>query len=153
MTDENSNAEGSSREALDHAWRWFELHARQRLQLVNFFLLSEAFLTSAFAVALDAGYPEVSVAVALIGAVTAVYFWLIGERVRALLKAGERAMAPFEEKLASSTGTDQIRLVAIVERPETRVKYSTAIRFIHATFGVGFALAFGYAFALVCGWL
>ena len=142
-----------SREALDHAWRWFELHARQRLQLVNFFLLSEAFLGSAYALALDAGRPIVSCAFALIGALTPIYFCLIEQRVRALLKAGEQAMEPFEEALASSTGTRAIRLVKGVEQPEARVKYSTAIRFIHATFGIGFALAFGYALALVCGWV
>ena len=152
MTDENSSAEGSSREALDHAWRWFELHARQRLQLVNFFLLSGAFLTSAYAVALDAGYPEVSVAVALIGALTAVYFWLIGERVRLLLKAGECAMKQFERRLAANAGTEEIKLVERVERPETRwMKYSTVIRLLHLTLGLGFAVGFFFALAVAFG--
>src|SRR5882757_915360 len=37
---------------LDHAWQWFTLHATQRMQAVNFFLVATAFLSTAYVAAL-----------------------------------------------------------------------------------------------------
>jgi hypothetical protein len=39
--------------ALDHAWNWFSLHAAQRMQTFNFFLVAIAFLVAAYASLLD----------------------------------------------------------------------------------------------------
>ena len=150
MTEEGPRAGEYNRDALDHAWRWFELHARQRLQLVNFFLLSAAFLSSGYAVTL-ADYPRVSAVLALIGLAMAVFFWLVERRVRALLKAGERAMAKSEQRLARATGIKEIRLVRSVENANTSFpKYSTTITGVYLIFGAAFLS--GIVFAVTRCW-
>ena len=50
--------------ALEHAWQWFALHARQRMQCVNFFLVAVAFLAAAFVTGLKDDYYAVA---ALVG--------------------------------------------------------------------------------------
>jgi hypothetical protein len=53
--------------ALEHAWNWFNLHAAQRMQTFNFFLVATAFLIAAYASLLEK-LPLAALAVALIGA-------------------------------------------------------------------------------------
>ena len=54
-------------DVLDHSWKWFELHASQRMQLINYFPVAVAFLTAAYAVGLRDDTPEVPMVVAVLG--------------------------------------------------------------------------------------
>jgi len=53
--------------ALDHAWNWFVLHVRQRMQCFNYFLIASAFLFAAYGTLLKEN-PWASFATGLIGA-------------------------------------------------------------------------------------
>ena len=68
---------------LDHACKWFELHAGQRMQLVNFWLVAMAFVVAALATAFSSGLPELAVFVALSGAVATFAFSKLELRIRA----------------------------------------------------------------------
>ena len=52
---------------LDHAWEWFSLHARHRMQAVNFFLVAVAFLSAAYVSALRFTHPLVAAGVSVLG--------------------------------------------------------------------------------------
>jgi hypothetical protein len=42
------DTDATGKVALDHAWNWFNLHAGQRMQTFNFFLIATAFLIAAY---------------------------------------------------------------------------------------------------------
>src|SRR5438552_14800921 len=87
--------------ALDHSWKWFELHARQRLQAVNFFLIATAFLVKAYVDTIP--HPFMGAAIALIGIIISACFYLFEIRIRQLVKAGENALIPVQQLLAELT--------------------------------------------------
>ena len=66
--------------ALDHAWAWFSLHATQRLQSVNFFLVAIAFLSAAFVTAAKEKMYELASGIAGL-AIFTTYFFYRTERV------------------------------------------------------------------------
>jgi len=43
-----SDPDEIAKQAREHAWNWFALHATQRLQAFNFFVVATAFLIAAY---------------------------------------------------------------------------------------------------------
>src|SRR5690242_12856445 len=82
--------------ALGHAWDWFALHAKQRMQCVHFFLLAMAFLVAAFVTAVK-DHHVVAVGIALLGLAVTDWFRRLEIRTKELVKAGEDAMEVLEE--------------------------------------------------------
>jgi len=129
---------------LDHAWQWFNLHATQRMQAVNFFLVATAFLSTAYVAALR--FPAVAIGVSALGILFSLVFYRFEIRIQELVKAGERAMSPAQQKLADLTGIAEFKICETVEtakRPFT--KYSIVIRALYGSTAVAFLLAFTYA--------
>src|SRR5258705_7826150 len=87
---------------LDHAWQWFTLHATQRMQAVNFFLVATAFLSTAYVAALR--FPVVAIGVSALGTLFSLVFYRFEIRIQELLKAGEKALYPAQRRLADLTG-------------------------------------------------
>jgi hypothetical protein len=134
-----------SSEALDHAWNWFSLHAGQRMQSFNFFLAATAFLVAGYAAALEKQRP-VSAAIALLGAWISFWFNRLERRTKQLVKAGEDALQPAEDRLADSTGNPALRIVAKVEtKAPGTASYSKVIDIIEWTTLLVFAIGFLYA--------
>lgn len=133
-------------QGLDHAWEWFSLHANQRMQAVNFFLVAAAFLSGAYVSAIHYGEPVVAIFVAAMGASFSLFFNRLEARVRELVKTGEHAMRPAERKLVEGTGIAEFAICDIVENPSIRfTKYSTVINYLHRITGAGFVLGVVYA--------
>jgi hypothetical protein len=80
--------------ALDHAWRWYELRMSCGLQLLNFYLLAIAVITTAYVSALNARDYAVSIAIALIGAAVTASAYLAGIRQD---NVARMALAPIQE--------------------------------------------------------
>jgi hypothetical protein len=137
----------------DHAWDWFALHAAQRMQSFNYFLVATAFLFAAYANLFEK-HPDASTVVALMGAWLGFWFNLIDHRSRQLLKAGERALAVSEERLATLANMDEIELVKAVERPVGRFDptYGKSISFIQISVIIVFLAAAAYAIHAWAPW-
>jgi len=135
------------KEARAHAWDWFALHANQRMQAFNFFLVATGFLVAAYASALPK-LPPVACGVALLGSWVTFWFSRLDARSRELVKAGEVALSECESQLAESTGSSAFRIVAAVERPAKWVpSYSRAFDLIQVAI-LAFFLAgafYGYS--------
>jgi hypothetical protein len=87
--------------AFDHAWRYFELHAAQRMTVFNFFLILAGLVAAGIGTALQAS-PKLSILAAVLGillAFLAFIFWKLDQRVCFLTKSAERAMAATESSL------------------------------------------------------
>src|SRR4051794_38095729 len=97
------------KQAREHAWNWFALHAAQRMQAFNFFLVATAFLVAGYASLLEK-YRGAAFCVALLGAWVAFWFHRLDMRSRQLVKAGELALTALETQLAEKTQIEQLKI-------------------------------------------
>jgi len=135
-----------SKDALKHAWSWFSLHAAQRMQAVNFFLIATAFLVAAYGTALTSRYPAIAMAVAVFGSWVSLCFNRLERRTRELVKAGEAPMRELQARLAERTKIPELRILDLVDTPKVpRTSYSRVFNTLHWTTLVAFAGGFGYA--------
>ena len=94
----SQSADDVSKAALDHAWNWFALHAGQRMQSFSFFLIATAFLVAAYATVLKE-HRDIAIGIGILGAWISLWFNRLEQRTKQLVKAGEAALAPFQEQL------------------------------------------------------
>lgn len=131
---------------LDHGWRWFSLHADQRMRAMNFFLVAAAFLTASYVRAIDSERHVIAAFVAVLGVVATGVFWTIESRTRQLVHVGEAAMQVVESRLAETTGIEAAQLTSIAdERARSGQTYSTAFRVIYAAFAISAVAAAVFA--------
>ena len=133
---------------LDHAWQWFTLHANQRMQAVNFFLVATAFLSTAYVAALR--FPVVAMGVSALGTLFSFVFYRFEIRIQELVKAGEKALYPAQQKLADLTGMQEFKICETVETARVPfTKYSTIIRTLYGSAAAGFLMGLTYAIGRV----
>lgn len=87
--------------ALDHAWRYFELHANHRLSMFNFFVAFSTVALAGLGAAMQAG-PKFAVPATFIGFViplVSALFWELDRRTAFLVKHAEASLCPLEERL------------------------------------------------------
>lgn len=82
--------------ARTYAWNWFALHAGQRLQLVNFWLVAVAFLASAYVQARTSHMSAIAFGVSITGVVSSLAFMRLDARTRQLVQVAENALSFFE---------------------------------------------------------
>ncbi|WHP18935.1 hypothetical protein [Cellulomonas sp. ES6] len=134
--------------ALDHAWQWFALHAAQRMQLLNYFLLSAGFITAGYGATLNSSRPHVAGAVAAGGCILAVLFWRLDVRTRELIRVAERPLEDLEEKISRASGISGLDMVVLMKTPANRVSsYTSIIRALAAVAFILFAFGAAYGFS------
>src|SRR6266571_7503138 len=130
-----------TKEALDHAWNWFALHAGQRMQSFNFFLVATAFLIAAYGALLEK-HAGIATGIAILGAWNSYWFNRLEKRTKQLVKGGEAALKGSQKQLAELSGIPEM---AILERIEAKSpgssSYSIVINVIQWTVLVAFALS------------
>ena len=85
-------------EQRDHAWRYFQLHASQRMASFNFFVVLCALLTAGLAGTFQAkgGAHLLGAMLGLSLIVVSFVFWKLDQRVRYLIKHAEDALKEIE---------------------------------------------------------
>ncbi|GII31393.1 hypothetical protein [Planotetraspora mira] len=99
--------------ALDHAWRWYEYHLNMASQVVNYFLIVTAVLTTAYATALSSHLYGAAVAVDLVSAVVTLATYVEGTRLRTMAMQAEEAIGAIEDQLATDLDMAALRLVEL----------------------------------------
>ncbi|MFC5731173.1 MULTISPECIES: hypothetical protein [Nocardioides] len=128
-TDEGDKKAEAEREALQHAWNWFAMHAGQRMQVISYFLVSFALVIAGYGTSMQADNHVVAVGIAVTGAVITLSFLLLESRTRELVQAVEPALATLEERLGVRASLPDINIVKGVDKPRQRFrKYSFVIR-------------------------
>jgi hypothetical protein len=86
---------------LDHAWRYFALHAGQRMSVFNFFLVLAASVAAVLAASLqrEGGFHVLGMALGCILVLVSFIFWKLDQRTAFLVKHAEAAIAELEVKL------------------------------------------------------
>jgi hypothetical protein len=90
-----------------YAWNWFALHAGQRLQLVNFWLVAISFLAAAFVQACTSHLVAIAFGVSVTGVVSSLAFMRLDARTRQLIRVAENALAAVEAAQTAS-GLDSV---------------------------------------------
>ena len=83
---------------LDYAWRWFALHAKQRVTMFNYFLVASGILANAYGLLLSQELLGAAIVAASIGCVVGLASWGLDVRNRQLVKLGEEVLADLERK-------------------------------------------------------
>ena len=84
--------------SIEHAWKYFELHAQQRMTVFNFFLAIAGLIAAGIGVGLQAG-AKFSGLVSLLGcflSLVSLIFWKLDQRVSAMIKLAEETLVYLE---------------------------------------------------------
>lgn len=141
-----ADADGAA-SAQSYAWNWFALHAGQRLQLVNFWLVAVAFLASAFVQALSSHLVAISFGISVTGVVSSLAFMRLDARTRQLVQVAEEALKSFET-IQTAGGLDKVNELAHAAHHAGRRglgSYRVIIQGLQASVAVMFALAAVYS--------
>jgi hypothetical protein len=123
------------------------LHAGQRLQLVNFWLVAVAFLATAFVQSQISHLRPIAAGVALIGTVASIAFQRLDVRTRQLTRVAEDALREFEAEWIAQGSTGLVALVARShEIGKSRIdSYRAIIQGLQLSVAMVFLGAFIYA--------
>lgn len=145
---------GRSNDALKYSWDWFSLHATQRLQAVNFFVVGISFVTTAYVTASSKQFHILAVMICLMGAGIGYVFYKLEERVRELIQHGEKALEKCEDNLANSTGLVETRISKLAKEPKSGIwPYSLTFKRLYLGASIFFIAAAIYEliFGLMLG--
>jgi hypothetical protein len=136
--------------AMDHAWRYFALHAQQRMSVFNFFVILSGILATGIGAGLQAGKPMVPM-VAILGALLALFslvFYRLDARASELVKLAERALIDCENismpTYAQILSMEQTRGEAAGIAPSTWT-FGKSFRIIFRVLGTAGLVASAYA--------
>jgi hypothetical protein len=108
------DADEIAKQAREHAWNWFALHAAQRMQAFNFFVVATAFLIAAYASILEK-HPGAAAFLAAVGAWLTLWFNRLDARSRQLVEAGEDALRVSQARLASIADNPHLKVLDAVD--------------------------------------
>jgi hypothetical protein len=137
----------SENKAQGYAWNWFALHAGQRLQLVNFWLVAVAFLAAAFVQAHANHLTAIAIGVSATGALASLAFLRLDIRTQQLIQAAETALQLFEKELVDAGANPVIQLVqaSTAARKSRLDSYRVIIRGLQLSVAVLFVLGAIYS--------
>jgi hypothetical protein len=137
-----------------YAWKYFEVHAGQRMSLFNFFAVISALLTGGLAATLkkDSAYPVFGLFLGVALVIISFVFWKLDKRVGYLIKHAETALKEIELLLSEKQEpTERDTALFCCEETETRKKqmltpwyklysyhmtYSQCFKVVYLMFGV-----------------
>ena len=140
----------------DHAWKYFLLHADQRIKTFNFFLILCALISGALTTILkDANDIKVGIPLALLLTFLSFIFWKIDLRNKQLISHGENALKCLEdlyEVIDESNAPNLLKVFNCEEQKTKRLKQNSFYFTYSTCFHLVF-LVFGIAGIVVAGWL
>lgn len=93
MTDQQNRIEFLDTNFRDYAWKYFALHADQRLKAFQFFITLSTAITGALIFMVRLGDPNKWVSIlGLLLVILAFVFWKLEQRTKDLIKNGENAL-------------------------------------------------------------
>jgi hypothetical protein len=133
--------ENSTREVmLEHTWRYFELHANQRMSVFNFFLVMSGALAAGIAASLQ-GSPNLAAVGVVLGVLLSLVsfvFWKLDQRVSFLIKHAETALAEMESSLL----TERARLFSLEPMSTAAAGSKSNLWVRHWSYGESFRVIF-----------
>lgn len=155
MSDIDTKSKATEEIALDHAWKWFEYHATQRMTMIRFYLISAGGITTGIGILLTTAHENLlSCLLSILGAVTSMAFKRLDKRVSDLVKIGEDALKPEQEKIGATLGSPSFEICRIAgEKPKDALLYSYGenFRLLFNTIFFGFIIVAAISFVRFAG--
>ena len=140
---------------LDYAWRWFSLHAKQRVAMFNYFLVASGILANAYGLLIREQLLGPAIAVASIGFIACLISIGLDIRNHQLVKLGEDVLYSIERNQlfqaiaeSASAGSPEYGILqrdSHSDRACPWFKHKTLIRSLESVGLVGFVGAILYA--------
>jgi hypothetical protein len=91
--------------AYEHVWRYFQLHAQQRMTVFNFYLAITGLVATGIGLCLQQGgkFSYISSVLSLFLLFISFIFWKLDQRVSLLLKKSELALSELESNIQISS--------------------------------------------------
>ena len=139
VADEKESAYG---EGLAHAWAWFELHANQRMTMLRFSILTLSGVGAAVGVLLSQHEYSLCCMISLFGVILSFSFIRLDRRTSKLVKLGENALASYQDRLATITDNQFLKICTHSETCLERwpSSYGQIFRLVFLSTLVGFAI-------------
>jgi hypothetical protein len=102
--------------ARELAWKHFDLHAKQRIEVFKSYLTLLAVIFAGYGVAAQAKLNRVGVAIAIFAFLICIFFWFLDRRTRDLVKLSEEYLRGEEERLSKTLDDKRILLFAESDR-------------------------------------
>ena len=148
MTQDTQNGAGSqsANVQFEYAWRWFDLHAKQRVSMFNFFLLSVGALATAYGLLLREQLHVVAAVAAGMGVFVSLVSCLLDVRNRQLVKMGEEALKEVERSHLNG-----FTILIDEKQPLALLKHGWLIRSLEIVVATLYLAAGIYSIALAVG--
>lgn len=122
-TDTSDENALTARDALEHAWFWFQLHANQRLTVIRYALLVAGGLAVGISYLDQEEHFFFCLLLCIFASVVTYGFLKLDSRTNDLVKVGERALVPIEATLAEITGNASMNICTAANE-ELRFPYT-----------------------------
>jgi hypothetical protein len=138
-------------EMMEHGWRYFSLHAAQRMSVFNFFVVLSGVVLAGLAATLQAERHLAAIGAALgfTLIVVAFLFWRLDSRTSSLIKNAEAALATLEQRF----GVPAARLVQIDRDTPERWTYGRALRIVYSCMALAGLVGASLSLARVARWI
>jgi hypothetical protein len=150
MTDPATDNKAIDEVALDHAWKWFEYHATQRMTMIRFYVIAAGGIAAGTGYLLTSHENFLAGALAVIGAITTLAFKRLDKRVSDLVRLGEEALSPEQAKMGTALNSKAFeicRLAAAKPVGAHFYTYGENFRLLFAVIALGFAVVAVIGFA------
>lgn len=129
--------------AYDAAWRWFETHARQRMELFRFYASIFIALLAGVGALWTFERPGEALALSLIGVVFVSIFQGMDRRTADLVHRAEEALEIEQARLKEECGYDEIEIARRADEVRQGRSYGASMRMMSSIMTLVFALAAG----------
>ena len=140
------------REFRDYAWKYFSLHADQRLKMFNFYIIFASLSIGAFSTLVGrGGFQKSYTLMLLLLSCLSFLFWKFENRTKILVKNGERALKYIDAQALD----DHSSPLALFERDDEYVEalprwplargyfsYARVFAWVYSIFGFGSVIGF-----------
>lgn len=89
------------KQAFEHAWKWFEYHATQRMTTIRFYLIIAGAIATGVGYLWSSHYYSFATVLSTFGIVASISFRRLDLRVSHLVKLGEAALKQQQNKMAA----------------------------------------------------
>jgi hypothetical protein len=99
-----ADGDPTTKDMIDYAWRYFDLHSGQRISLFNFFLVVSGSGTAGLAAAVEKGnlFLVLGGALGCLLVLVSFVFWKLDQRTAFLIKHAEDALIQLEARIPST---------------------------------------------------
>ncbi|MBS4050752.1 MAG: hypothetical protein KGZ69_06075 [Methylomonas sp.] len=132
----NRTLDGFEATAFEYSWKYFQLHADQRLKALQFYVAISGVTIAGLATSFSGATYLTTLAVSVVGMVVTIVFFRIDRRTAQLIKVGENGLCAIETRLCQNLGSQEFFHTMEADRIKNyrTGSYSSNFRILYVAF-------------------